>query len=101
MVYLQQLLGYPTPTYAHVPLVQDRDGRKISKRDDAHPVQSTRPLPALQAAWTWLGQQPLHEPCRNVDEFWAKAIPSWSMQALRDLHPLSIQANPEPRDKPA
>ncbi len=100
-VYLQQLLDYPTPTYAHVPLVRDRDGRKISKRDDARPVQSTRPLPALQAAWIWLGQQPLHEPCRNVDEFWAMAIPKWSMQALSDLHPLPIQTHKEPRDRPA
>ena len=32
-VYLQRLLGYPTPSYAHVPLLVDPDGRRLSKRD--------------------------------------------------------------------
>lgn len=32
-VYLQRLLGLPHPSYAHVPLVVDADGRRLSKRD--------------------------------------------------------------------
>lgn len=34
-VLLQQLLGLPTPEYAHVPLVLGRDGSRLSKRDGA------------------------------------------------------------------
>ena len=32
-IYLQHLLGYKTPTYAHVPLLVDGSGRRLSKRD--------------------------------------------------------------------
>lgn len=32
-LYLQQLLGYPHPRYAHVPLLVAREGRRLSKRD--------------------------------------------------------------------
>ena len=34
-VYLQRLLGYPTPQYVHLPLVVDPDGRRLAKRDGA------------------------------------------------------------------
>ena len=32
-IYLQHLLGYKTPTYAHVPLLVNGSGRRLSKRD--------------------------------------------------------------------
>lgn len=35
-IYLQQKLGIELPAYAHLPLVTNRDGSKLSKRD--HPV---------------------------------------------------------------
>ena len=34
-VALQQALGLPTPTYAHIPLIFNPDGSKMSKRDKA------------------------------------------------------------------
>lgn len=33
--YLGELLGYPTPSYAHVPLVLNGDGQRLAKRDGA------------------------------------------------------------------
>lgn len=33
--YLANLLGYPQPTYAHVPLVLNADGARLAKRDGA------------------------------------------------------------------
>ena len=32
-IYLQRLLGLPTPHYAHIPLLVAPDGRRLSKRD--------------------------------------------------------------------
>jgi glutamyl-Q tRNA(Asp) synthetase len=34
-IALQRALGYPTPEYAHLPLVLNADGTKVSKRDGA------------------------------------------------------------------
>ena len=33
--YLARLLGYPVPTYAHVPLAVNAEGRRLAKRDGA------------------------------------------------------------------
>ena len=37
-IALQRALGYPTPVYAHLPLVTNAEGEKISKRDGALPL---------------------------------------------------------------
>jgi glutamyl-Q tRNA(Asp) synthetase len=58
-ILLQRALGLPTPGYAHLPLLLDADGRKLSKSDVAHPVDPTPPLPALRGAWAALGQPAL------------------------------------------
>jgi len=57
-ILLQRALGLPTPRYAHLPLVVDQDGRKLSKSLAALPVDGRDPLPALRAAWAALGQPP-------------------------------------------
>lgn len=31
--YLQRLLGFETPAYAHIPLLEDAQGRRLAKRD--------------------------------------------------------------------
>lgn len=43
-IALQRALGYPTPRYAHLPLVVNADGSKLGKRDGA------LPLPTLDEA---------------------------------------------------
>ncbi|GAB3385590.1 tRNA glutamyl-Q(34) synthetase GluQRS [Lysobacter fragariae] len=57
-ILLQRLLGLPTPRYAHLPLVVDAQGRKLSKSEGALRVDPGDPLPSLAAAWTALGQDP-------------------------------------------
>ena len=32
-IYLQECLGFPTPSYIHIPLLTDADGRRLAKRD--------------------------------------------------------------------
>lgn len=55
-ILLQRALGLPQPSYAHLPLLLDAHGRKLSKTDAAHPVDPNDPLPALRTAWSELGQ---------------------------------------------
>lgn len=55
-ILLQRLLGLATPGYAHVPLLTDAHGHKLSKSTSAHRVDRDDPLPALDEAWLQLGQ---------------------------------------------
>ena len=57
-ILLQRALGLPTPDYAHLPLIVDGNGAKLSKSLAALPVDCGDPLPALRLAWRALGQQP-------------------------------------------
>jgi glutamyl-Q tRNA(Asp) synthetase len=57
-IYLQQCLGVPTPAYAHLPVVVNAAGEKLSKQTRAMPLDVTRPGPALLAALEFLGQRP-------------------------------------------
>ncbi len=81
-VWLQRELGLPTPRYAHVPLARDRDGRKLSKRDAAHPIDAADPLPPLLAALAFLGQALPPERPSSLDELWRWAIAHWSLSAV-------------------
>lgn len=60
-LYLQSLLGLPTPRYLHIPIVVDDHGSKLSKQTGAKPLDDARPVPALLAALEVLGQQPPDE----------------------------------------
>jgi glutamyl-Q tRNA(Asp) synthetase len=53
-VFLQRCLGLPTPRYLHLPLALDGSGRKLSKSEQAHPVDPTDPMPALRRALAFL-----------------------------------------------
>jgi glutamyl-Q tRNA(Asp) synthetase len=60
-IWLQRLLGVPTPEYAHLPLVTGPGGAKLSKRDAAVSLAGGRDLPweggaLLEAALRFLGQ---------------------------------------------
>lgn len=57
-IFLQRLLGLPTPVYAHLPVVVDPRGYKLSKQTGATPLDLRRPGPALVAALSFLGQAP-------------------------------------------
>ncbi|WP_280342815.1 tRNA glutamyl-Q(34) synthetase GluQRS [Nocardia neocaledoniensis] len=42
--YLAELLGHPAPVYAHVPLVLNREGKRLAKRDGAVSLADQRAL---------------------------------------------------------
>jgi glutamyl-Q tRNA(Asp) synthetase len=41
-ILLQRLLGHPTPTYMHHPLIRDDAGKRLAKRDDAKAIGKFR-----------------------------------------------------------
>lgn len=55
-IYLQRILGFSTPHYAHLPLVTDSAGNKLSKSIASCPVDIDDPIPAMRQIWKYLGQ---------------------------------------------
>ncbi len=75
--YLQKQLGIPRPHYAHLPIVLDSAGRKLSKQFAAVAVEKSNPLPALYQALGFLGQKQPKEKNLPIEEFWKWAIAHW------------------------
>jgi len=82
-LHLQKLLGLPQPSYAHLPVAVNAAGEKLSKQTFAAPVDAVKPLPALAAALSFLGQQPPRELARGtVKEFWDWALKNWKLERV-------------------
>lgn len=90
-IYLQRLLGLPTPAYCHIPVLVDARGRKLSKQNGAPPVTADRPEAVLFQLLTWLGQDP---PAAlggaPVGELLAWAVSHWRPQRLPKRRQLAI-----------
>lgn len=82
-IFLQQLFGLKTPSYAHIPVITHADGSKLSKQTGAKGINTSKPLPTLIAALKVLGQEPpaddaLHSPATCLT--WA--IHHWDMNKV-------------------
>ncbi|HEX7720067.1 MAG TPA: tRNA glutamyl-Q(34) synthetase GluQRS [Woeseiaceae bacterium] len=82
-IYLQQVLGYPTPRYAHIPIVTNAAGEKLSKATGAAAVPTHQVRPTLIEALIALGQSPPAElaDC-HLDGIWSWARENWNMGVL-------------------
>ncbi len=87
-IYLQQLLGFPTPYYAHLPLLMDASGHKLSKSLSACPVDRQDPIPALRRTWENLGQNPSLWPSDSSPE---RAL----QQAIAHFDAVKIPSHPQ------
>jgi glutamyl-Q tRNA(Asp) synthetase len=85
-IYLQQQLAYPTPRYAHVPVVINAEGQKLGKQQHAEAVDPARPGPVLFKTLQRLRQQPEPALARAAPaEILAWAIAHWSPQKLAGI----------------
>lgn len=80
---IQQALGLNRPEYAHVPLVLDAKGQKLSKREKADPIVTASPLQTLMAAYRFLQQDDGEPHPESLVEFWPWAIEQWTLASLK------------------
>lgn len=82
-IYLQQLLKYPTPRYAHLPVAVNVLGEKLSKQTLAAPIDNAEPVAILNAALAFLGQDVITG-CGPQDTaaFWPRAIAGWKLSRV-------------------
>lgn len=91
-IHLQRLLKLTTPEYAHLPVVANGRGEKLSKQTHAAPIDRRAPLPALYRVLDILGQgasPELHG--GNLADLWRWAIAHWQPSAVPRLHRVIVE----------
>jgi glutamyl-Q tRNA(Asp) synthetase len=85
-IYLQQRLNLPTPDYAHVPVLLNADGQKMSKRTLAAEAETRYPGRVLSHLLGLL-QHPLPTgmEAAATEEILDWAIRHWQLARLRDI----------------
>jgi glutamyl-Q tRNA(Asp) synthetase len=76
-IYLQRLLGAPTPHYLHVPVVTNALGEKLSKQTGALALDLSQPVQTLLAAAHFLDLG--IDAATSVEQFWQQAVASWKI----------------------
>lgn len=89
--YLQQLLGVPTPQYAHLPVAANIAGEKLSKQTLAPPLDLLHPTPAIWDALRFLGQHPPAELMySDLVTLWSWAQGHWCLDHIPKIKSLVI-----------
>ena len=82
-VYLQRLLGLPTPRYAHLPVAVNAQGEKLSKQTHAAPIDRADLLTEISAALGFLGHRPpLDVVATGLGGLWPWAIGNWKLDRV-------------------
>lgn len=98
-IHLQRLLGYPSPAYAHIPILVDSRGHKLSKQTGAPPVDGTDPGLVLHTLLKLLGQAPPKEIERApVEEILGWAISHWSIEKIPPTQQIVIMPETKSRE---
>ena len=85
-IYLQQLLGLPTPGYLHLPAAVNDQDEKLSKQTFAKPLARAKPVVLLRQALDFLGQGPLPDAGESsLAGFWAAAMAAWDEKRIPRL----------------
>ncbi len=75
-IYLQQQLGYPMPSYGHLPVATAANGQKLSKQNLATPLALESAVDNLTQVLIFLGHTP--PPLDRIETLWEWALTHWN-----------------------
>jgi len=78
-IYLQQRLNIGTPSYAHVPVLMETDGGKLSKSRRSVSLHPKAPLEQLLSVFSLLGLDPPRAQFCAIRDAWHWAITRWNI----------------------
>ncbi len=85
--YLQTLLNLPTPNYAHLPLVVDSQGHKLSKQTFAAPINTRFPHRTLAEVLRFLDHPPPRDLAgASLATLWDWARSHWQLDRIAAVH---------------
>jgi len=81
-IYLMQQLGFTTPSYAHIPVITDDNGHKLSKQTHAPALLESDASSNLRYALAFLGQPLAPSSARNPEQILNFARDVWSLSSI-------------------
>lgn len=87
-IHLMRLLGLPVPRYAHLPVVVNERGEKLSKQTHAAAIDAGESGAVLYEALRFLGQAPpgtLRD--AGAPDIWQWALTHWNLKRVRGRGP--------------
>lgn len=94
-IHLQNVLGFTTPDYLHIPVIENAQGQKLSKLTGAKGISINAAESTLVSALAALRQRPPADLGReSINDIWAWALANWRADVLR--HMKSIPADQFP-----
>lgn len=82
-IYLQHLLSLPTPHYAHIPVIVNSAGEKLSKQTLAKPIEASDKNQLMFSALSYLNQAPpkqlANDSIQNILQW---GIEHWQLDAV-------------------
>lgn len=91
-IYLQRVLNYREMSYAHIPIIVDERGQKLSKQAFAPSIETDRASEAIYKALTFLGQAPPTEIEKESPESQLQwAIANWDIQSVAKVGSLPLK----------
>lgn len=92
-IWLQQLLGYPTPNYLHIPVITHPNGDKLSKLTGAMAIPMDDVANGLFGALVALQQEPppaLRQ--SGLTDVWKWGIENWRVDAMKGKTAISTDS---------
>lgn len=94
-IHLQRALGFTTPDYLHIPVIENADGQKLSKLTGAKGISNDAAGPTLVSALDALKQRPPADLGReNPDDIWVWALANWRTDVLQHLRTIPVDQFP-------
>jgi glutamyl-Q tRNA(Asp) synthetase len=81
-IFLQQLLTYPTPRYAHLPVITTGQGQKFSKQNHAPALNNEQAADNLRCALRFLHQADPPPTLTGTGQLLSYAIQHWVLQQV-------------------
>ena len=100
-IHLQQRLGLPTPGYAHIPILVDDGGRKLSKQTLAPEAEIRHPGAVLYRLLSLLKQNPPADlASASAAEALGWALGHWDIARLRGMSRIALDPAESSRNQP-
>lgn len=90
-IFLQQCLGYTTPSYTHLPIAINEHGDKLSKQTKARGINGKADTEILVNCMNFLGQaMPAELKKASLKTFWQWAFENWDLDKVPKQTKISV-----------